>query len=138
MRDAVESIILSRELGAIRDSRIACKSGFRDTPSSRSASEVRTWAFLRRLRAWRERNNLSQSQAALKLQISKRTLQEWEQGRAAPRGLARTAIEKTIRGQHTRTSLLTNITIRESRIASRMSTIAFSCSRDLRPSTRSG
>ena len=54
-------------------------------------------AFPRRLRAWRERNNLSQSDAALKLQISKRTLQEWEQDRAAPRGLARTAIEKAIR-----------------------------------------
>jgi DNA-binding transcriptional regulator YiaG len=46
---------------------------------------------------WRERNNLSQSEAALKLQISKRTLQEWEQGRSAPRGFARTAIKKTIR-----------------------------------------
>jgi len=34
-------------------------------------------AFPRRLRAWRERSNLSQSEAALKLQISKRTLQEW-------------------------------------------------------------
>ena len=54
-------------------------------------------AFPRRLRAWRERNNLSQSEAALKLQISKRTLQEWEQARAAPRGFARTAIEKAIR-----------------------------------------
>ena len=54
-------------------------------------------AFPRKLRAWRERNNLSQSEAALKLQISKRTLQEWEQDRAAPRGFARTAIQKTIR-----------------------------------------
>ena len=54
-------------------------------------------AFPRRLRAWRERNDLSQSEAALKLQISKRTLQEWEQGRAAPRGFALTAIEKAIR-----------------------------------------
>jgi DNA-binding XRE family transcriptional regulator len=44
-------------------------------------------AFPRRLRAWRERNNLSQSEAALTLQISKRTLQEWEQARAAPRAL---------------------------------------------------
>ena len=43
---------------------------------------------------WRERNNLSQSEAALKLQISKRTLQEWEQDRATPRGFARAAIEK--------------------------------------------
>ena len=55
-------------------------------------------AFLGRLRAWRERNNLSQSEAASKLQISKRTLQEWEQDRAVPRGLARTAIEKALRG----------------------------------------
>jgi DNA-binding transcriptional regulator YiaG len=55
-------------------------------------------AFPQRLQAWRKRNDLSQSEAALKLQISKRTLQEWEQGRAAPRGFARTAIEKTIRG----------------------------------------
>jgi len=63
-----ERRILSDGLDAIRDSRIAS-----------------------------QRNNLSQSEAALKLQISKRTLQEWEQGRAAPRGFARTAIEKAIR-----------------------------------------
>jgi transcriptional regulator with XRE-family HTH domain len=53
-----------------------------------------TGAFPRRVRAWRERNDLSQSEAALKLQISKRTLKEWEQDRAAPRGFAQTAIEK--------------------------------------------
>jgi DNA-binding transcriptional regulator YiaG len=53
--------------------------------------------FPRRLRAWRKRENLSQSEAALRLQISKRTLQEWEQARAAPSGLARTAVEKVIR-----------------------------------------
>ena len=50
-----------------------------------------------RLRAWREKNDFSQSEAALRLQISKRTLQEWEQGRAEPRGLASAAIEKAIR-----------------------------------------
>jgi len=50
-----------------------------------------------RLRAWREKNNISQSEAALRLQISKRTLQEWEQERAEPRGLASAAIEKAIR-----------------------------------------
>ena len=55
-------------------------------------------AFPRRLRAWRERQNLSQSEAALRLQISKRTLQEWEQDRAVPQGFARTAVEKAIRG----------------------------------------
>jgi DNA-binding transcriptional regulator YiaG len=50
-----------------------------------------------RLRAWREKNDLSQSEAALRLQISKRTLQEWEQERAEPRGLASAAIGKAIR-----------------------------------------
>jgi len=49
------------------------------------------------LRAWRHKRNLSQSEAALKLQISKRTLQEWEQGRTEPEGLARIAILKIFR-----------------------------------------
>ena len=51
-----------------------------------------------RLRAWREKNDLSQSEAALRLQISKRTLQEWEEERAEPLGFASAAIEKAIRG----------------------------------------
>src|SRR6266481_9227471 len=37
-----ERIILSHGLDAIRDSRIASQDGFRDTPASRSASEVRS------------------------------------------------------------------------------------------------
>lgn len=45
-----------------------------------------------RLYQWRKRNNFSQSEAALKLQISARTLQEWEQGRAQPRHLALDAV----------------------------------------------
>jgi DNA-binding transcriptional regulator YiaG len=45
-----------------------------------------------RLCDWREANDLSQSEAAMKLKISKRTLQEWEQGRAEPRHLAMEAI----------------------------------------------
>ena len=49
-----------------------------------------------RLRDWRARENLSQSEAALRLQISKRTLQEWEQGRATPQGLARSAVENNV------------------------------------------
>ncbi len=52
------------------------------------------------------RNNLWRSQAALKLQISKRMLQEWERDRAASRGLARTAIDKAIRAWRVYTSLL--------------------------------
>ena len=54
--------------------------------------------FPARLRAWRKRENLSQSEAALRLNISKRTLQEWEQDRATPHGLARAAVEKGMRG----------------------------------------
>ena len=83
-----------RQLRVIRDRRIACKDGFRDAPEHVRHQRFAACAFPRRLRAWRERNNLSQSEAALKLQISKRTLQEWEQDRAAPRGFAQTAIEK--------------------------------------------
>ncbi len=41
---------------------------------------------------WRKENDLSQSEAAERLKISKRTLQEWEHGRAEPRHLARDAI----------------------------------------------
>ena len=48
------------------------------------------------LRGWRGRENLSQSEAALRLQMSKRTLQEWEQGRATPQSLARTAVENIV------------------------------------------
>jgi len=48
------------------------------------------------LRAWRHGHKLSQGKAALKLQISIRTLQEWEQGRAVPRGIALVALRKLI------------------------------------------
>ena len=44
----------------------------------------------------RERTGLSQAKFASLLGVSVRTLQEWEQGRSAPRGFART-VEKTIR-----------------------------------------
>src|SRR5438045_9235268 len=66
-----------------------------------------------RLRAWREKNDFSQSEAALRLQISKRTLQEWEQERAEPRGLASAAIEKTIREYHSRLVSVQTHAIRE-------------------------
>ena len=89
--------ILPGGVDAIRDSRIACRMAFGTLPDHVRHQRFAAGSFPRRLRAWRERNNLSQSEAALKLQISKRTLQEWEQDRAAPRGLARTAIEKAIR-----------------------------------------
>jgi len=60
----------------------------------KSASKERS----ARLRAWREKNDLSQSEAALRLQISTRTLQEWEHG-AEPRGLASAALEKQFAGK---------------------------------------
>jgi DNA-binding transcriptional regulator YiaG len=56
-----------------------------------------------RLYGWRERCNLSQSEAALKLKVSKRTLQEWEQGRATPAHLALVALEGVI-GQSIRSA----------------------------------
>lgn len=49
-----------------------------------------------KLYSWRKRCNLSQNEAALKLKVSKRTLQEWEQGRATPAHLAMAALEGVI------------------------------------------
>jgi DNA-binding transcriptional regulator YiaG len=63
----------------------------------RSLSRAAVFNLGDELRAWRHINDLSQSEAALKLQVSKRTLQEWEQGRAEPEGLARSAVQKIIR-----------------------------------------
>jgi DNA-binding transcriptional regulator YiaG len=49
-----------------------------------------------RIYRWREARNLSQSEAAIKLKLSKRTLQEWEQGRAAPSHLGLVALQAII------------------------------------------
>ncbi len=49
-----------------------------------------------RIYQWREARNLSQSEAAIELNLSKRTLQEWEQGRAAPTHLGLIALEAII------------------------------------------
>jgi DNA-binding transcriptional regulator YiaG len=49
------------------------------------------------LAAWRKRHKLSQSEAAVKLKLSRRTLQEWEQGRATPRHLALEGLREKIR-----------------------------------------
>ena len=59
-----------------------------------SASSMKSLS--ERLFDWRERNDLSQSEAALKLRVSKRTLQEWEHGRTEPRHLAMDAIAAVI------------------------------------------
>src|SRR5205823_4979631 len=86
-------------LDAIRDSRIASQDAFGTLSGYVRHQRFATGASPRGLRAWRERNNLSESGAALKLQISKRALQEWEPGRVAPRGFAQVAIEKANRAE---------------------------------------
>lgn len=60
----------------------------------RSRSRAGVFNFGDELRAWRHKHNLSQSEAA---QVSKRTLQEREQGRAEPEGLARIAFQNIVR-----------------------------------------
>ena len=48
--------------------------------------------FARALQAWREKKAFSQRDAAEFLGISKRTLENWEQERATPRGYAVVAL----------------------------------------------
>ena len=62
--------------------------------AKRSSAPV---TFGQRLYEWRKKNDFSQGEAALKLRISTRTLQEWEQGRARPRHLALGAVEALIK-----------------------------------------
>jgi DNA-binding transcriptional regulator YiaG len=52
--------------------------------------------FARALQEWRERKAFSQRDAAKFLGISKRTLENWEQERATPRGYAIQALLKLI------------------------------------------
>lgn len=68
----------------------------RQTSRSRGGGP-QTRSLGQRLYDWRKKNDFSQSEAALKLQISKRTLQEWEQGRAEPRHLALQSISQSIK-----------------------------------------
>ena len=49
------------------------------------------------LKAYRKRLNLSQSQAAERLGVPVRTLQDWELGRSQPRGLGRVALLERIK-----------------------------------------
>jgi putative transcriptional regulator len=52
-----------------------------------------------KLKDWRSKHGLSQSQAATALGVPVRTLQEWEQGRRSPRGLAESALEAKLKGK---------------------------------------
>jgi DNA-binding transcriptional regulator YiaG len=99
----IPSTRLSRRPVATRDSRMAsCGMSFGTLPRHTGHLKSSRERLPARLRAWRKRNDFSQSEAALHLQISKRTLQEWEQGRAKPRGLASAAIERAVRGKAAR------------------------------------
>lgn len=53
--------------------------------------------FARMLQDWRLRKDFSQRDAADALGISKRTLENWEQARATPRGYAIQMLLKLIR-----------------------------------------
>ena len=71
---------------------MACRPRPERTPLRKSAPD----SLGDQIYAWRKQNNYSQSEAALKLQLSVRTLQEWEQGRARPHALtARTLHQLT-------------------------------------------
>lgn len=53
----------------------------------------------KQLKAWRARAGLSQPDAAAHLGITRRTLENWEQGVNAPRGLARSALLEKLKVQ---------------------------------------
>jgi len=58
---------------------------------------MRTLQISRQLKDWRAGKNLSQAEAAEKPGVPLRTLQQWEQGRQSPRGLAlNTLLEKLL------------------------------------------
>lgn len=52
--------------------------------------------FARKIQTWRKRMGLSQSAAALALEMPKKTLQGWEIARTMPRGFALTEILKKV------------------------------------------
>lgn len=52
--------------------------------------------FTNTLKAWRERKGFTQADAAKKLGLSVRTLQNWEIERNMPRGFGLTALLKVI------------------------------------------
>ena len=66
---------------------------------STTSGQMTDAPVIERLKAWREANHLSQSQAvevlvAAGLPAKLRTLQDWETGRRSPRGLSTSALER--------------------------------------------
>jgi DNA-binding transcriptional regulator YiaG len=60
-----------------------------DILTTRRMSESEKQTFAELLLAWRTRHAWSREEAAAKLGVSYRTLQEWEQGRRVPSEMAR-------------------------------------------------
>lgn len=58
--------------------------------------------FAKTLVAWRERNNYTQQEAADKLGVSRRSLENWEQERAMPQGFGLNAMLNMIAGPKSR------------------------------------
>lgn len=58
-------------------------------------SEMQTFAEL--VRAWRERRGITRAEAGRRLRIPYRTLEYWEAGQHAPRGMARRVLEARFR-----------------------------------------
>ncbi len=52
--------------------------------------------FAKTLVAWREQNNYTQQEAADRLGVSRRSLENWEQERAIPQGFGLAAMLKVI------------------------------------------
>ena len=58
--------------------------------------------FAKALVAWRDRNNYTQQEAADKLGVSRRSLENWEQERAMPQGFGLGAMMNIIGGPITK------------------------------------
>ncbi len=58
--------------------------------------------FAKTLVTWRERNDYTQQQAAEQLGVSRRSLENWEQGRAMPQGFGLGAMLQIIQEPDTK------------------------------------
>ena len=54
--------------------------------------------FAKALRDWREQNEYTQQEAAERLGVSRRSLENWEQKRAMPQGFGLSAMLEAIQG----------------------------------------